>query len=202
MRKCSLHNSHYNSVCKAGKFSHIKTGNLAATTCKCAPVFMILPDLWPSLLAPNHKADKDSAVTTRRQLSSVKAVCLYMHKQLEIQIHMYELQIQFLMQIELDRQMQLELQTQSDIQLNKLLYFKIQLQMQIIVFTFFLLQFMLVALILASCLLSETRAYCSLDKMRAFAMEACERLFQQDEPRERRSIGYNEHHKNKLSRKY
>ncbi|XP_023164736.2 uncharacterized protein LOC111595310 [Drosophila hydei] len=60
-------------------------------------------------------------------------------------------------------------------------------------------KFMLVALILASCLLSETRAYCSLDKMRAFAMEACERLFQQDEPRERRSIGYNEHHKNKLS---
>ncbi|TDG44351.1 hypothetical protein AWZ03_009241 [Drosophila navojoa] len=58
---------------------------------------------------------------------------------------------------------------------------------------------MLFALILGSCLLSETRAYCSLDKMKAFAMEACERLFQKDEPRERRSIDSSWHHKNKLS---
>ncbi|EDW68702.1 uncharacterized protein Ilp8 [Drosophila virilis] len=60
-------------------------------------------------------------------------------------------------------------------------------------------KFVLFTLILASCLLSGIRAHCSLDTMKAFAMEACERLFQRDEGRERRSIDYGDHHANKVS---
>ncbi|KAH8366094.1 hypothetical protein KR093_008993 [Drosophila rubida] len=66
--------------------------------------------------------------------------------------------------------------------------------------TFDSLQLTLLLVILASCLLSTCHGYCSLEKMKTFAREACERLFQQDEGRERRSIGYNHHrHANELS---
>ncbi|XP_011201638.2 uncharacterized protein LOC105225032 isoform X1 [Bactrocera dorsalis] len=36
--------------------------------------------------------------------------------------------------------------------------------------------------------LAKSHAYCSLEKMKMFAMEACEHLFQQDEGREKRSL--------------
>ncbi|KAM8710736.1 hypothetical protein ACLKA7_017372 [Drosophila subpalustris] len=52
----------------------------------------------------------------------------------------------------------------------------------------------LLVLILGCCLLQETHGYCSLEKMKTFAREACERLFQQDEGRERRSLDYNHRH--------
>lgn len=69
----------------------------------------------------------------------------------------------------------------------------------------FILQFnmcrlTLLGLILACCLLSEAQGHCSLEKMKTFAREACERLFQQDEGREKRSIGNNEI--NGFGRKY
>ncbi|EDV95886.1 uncharacterized protein LOC6558306 [Drosophila grimshawi] len=58
---------------------------------------------------------------------------------------------------------------------------------------------LLLAVILGCCLVNESQAYCSLDEMKTFAMEACERLFLQDEGRERRSIDYSGHHENKLA---
>jgi len=53
------------------------------------------------------------------------------------------------------------------------------------------------------CLLDSSSGYCSLERMKKFAMEACEHLFQQDEGarRERRSVE-NHHHLNRLGRKY
>ncbi|BFF99295.1 uncharacterized protein DMAD_07233 [Drosophila madeirensis] len=51
------------------------------------------------------------------------------------------------------------------------------------------------------CLLNESSGnYCSLEKMKKFAMEACEHLFQQDEAgrRDKRSIEYSHHHLNRL----
>ncbi|XP_036671805.1 uncharacterized protein Ilp8 [Drosophila suzukii] len=49
------------------------------------------------------------------------------------------------------------------------------------------------------CLLDSSSGYCSLERMKKFAMEACEHLFQQDEGarRERRSVE-NHHHLNRL----
>lgn len=74
-------------------------------------------------------------------------------------------------------------------------------------FFLFLLQFnvcrvTLLGLILACCLLSEAQGHCSLEKMKTFAREACERLFQQDEGREKRSIGYGHNDINGFGRKY
>ncbi|XP_017840779.1 uncharacterized protein LOC108598596 [Drosophila busckii] len=57
----------------------------------------------------------------------------------------------------------------------------------------------LLALILCCCLLSEAQSYCSLDKMKKFAMEACEHLFQRDESRAKRSVDYSQAHMNRLS---
>ncbi|KAH8395350.1 hypothetical protein KR222_010542, partial [Zaprionus bogoriensis] len=54
----------------------------------------------------------------------------------------------------------------------------------------------LLVLILSCCLLSEAHGHCSLEKMKTFAREACERLFQQDEPREKRSIDNAQNHIN------
>ncbi|XP_017028519.1 uncharacterized protein Ilp8 [Drosophila kikkawai] len=47
---------------------------------------------------------------------------------------------------------------------------------------------------------SASSSYCSLERMKKFAMEACEHLFQQDESarRDRRSIEYSHHHLNRL----
>ncbi|XP_054735477.1 uncharacterized protein LOC129242704 [Anastrepha obliqua] len=42
--------------------------------------------------------------------------------------------------------------------------------------------------ILACGFVAKVNAYCSLEKMKKFAMEACEHLFMQDEAREKRSL--------------
>ncbi|EDW79406.1 uncharacterized protein Dwil_GK20431 [Drosophila willistoni] len=53
--------------------------------------------------------------------------------------------------------------------------------------------------LIAACLLQEAHSYCSLEKMKKFAMEACEHLFQQDEAsRGKRSVDYKPHHLNRL----
>lgn len=51
---------------------------------------------------------------------------------------------------------------------------------------------------------STSSSFCSLERMKKFAMEACEHLFQQDESarRDRRSIEYSHHHLNRLGCKY
>ncbi|EDW33090.1 GL16065 [Drosophila persimilis] len=51
------------------------------------------------------------------------------------------------------------------------------------------------------CLLKESSgSFCSMEKMKTVAMEACEHLFQQDEAarRDKRSIEYSHHHLNRL----
>ncbi|XP_030386097.1 uncharacterized protein LOC115632941 [Scaptodrosophila lebanonensis] len=62
---------------------------------------------------------------------------------------------------------------------------------------FNLCRWALLALVICS-MLGGARGFCSLEKMKKFAMEACEHLFQQDEGREKRSIEYNHHQINRL----
>ncbi|KAH8319400.1 hypothetical protein KR067_007259, partial [Drosophila pandora] len=61
-------------------------------------------------------------------------------------------------------------------------------------------RWMLIALGVCCLLGSSTGSYCSLERMKKYAMEACEHLFMQDEAarRDRRSIDYPHHHMNRL----
>lgn len=65
-------------------------------------------------------------------------------------------------------------------------------------------RWMLIALGVCCLLGSSTGSYCSLERMKKYAMEACEHLFMQDEAarRDRRSIEYPHHHMNRLGCKY
>ncbi|XP_017479585.1 PREDICTED: uncharacterized protein LOC108369097, partial [Rhagoletis zephyria] len=60
------------------------------------------------------------------------------------------------------------------------------------------LRLLLITIIIACGFMGKSNAYCSLEKMKKFAMEACEHLFMQEEAREKRSLSMQYDHNLRL----